>query len=648
MVLSGNTRRRIRADVMVLLILTVAVSTLNSASSNCIDVSIEPGSTELVPLEDNQFKGIEVVDWEYSFKEESKPEMVFYTTDQNKPSSETIYTEKYQYNILEKGFDTFVRISVPSVFYKDGNKYTTNSIKFRISCEKGVKQQPVFSSCKNPFEYLIITTETFYDVVNNEFKEWKKINDDKIYQVVIKNVSEIIQKQFTWVNGSCGDATNATNGNPWIADGQEIHDHYSLFNDTQAKIRNYIRYCWDVNDTRYVLLFGNKDVVPVRMVTSYATGDGGGSWYNDYSHASDMYYSCLHKCMNNNTNSYWMENRCYQYGWDDVDWGYDLCVGRVTVDLITEARNWINKTKAYCNGIYQGEYLKNHIVANKNNANQISAQTWNMIGDEFQDNQTFLNNRNISSTQWNNLDHYVNGEMSNWTDGYQLIHHAGHGGTLWAPYQPANCNNLLIPQFVYTEGCNTGDFGTDTSSRMERWISDDGCAFAGISNSAYGWFTASTYYGEEMFNQMFNVSNTLIFCEAHNDAREIYGHPNDSVFGMIVKETNFFGDPAMEYQWYPEAGNPPQFINVSGGNNGTTFLGKIILNWSVCVDAPFYWLQIATDSNFSNIVVNLTNVSKYCYPSNFTIIGEIVSFELPMTLPKQIYYTRIKAFRRSQ
>ena len=43
-----------------------------------------------------------------------------------------------------------------------------------------------------------------------------------------------------------------------------------------------------------------------------------------------------------------------------------------------------------------------------------------------------------------------------------------------------------------------------------------------------------------MFQEMFNETvgnNTYTFCQAHNDAREIFGHPEDSVFGMIVKET---------------------------------------------------------------------------------------------------------------
>ncbi|GAH31662.1 unnamed protein product, partial [marine sediment metagenome] len=104
--------------------------------------------------------------------------------------------------------------------------------------------------------------------------------------------------------GSYSDATNATNGNPWVPDGKEITSNWDMFNDTQAKIRNYLRYAV-LGNCEYVLLGGNKDIVPPRMICSWADGTGDCSGPDDdTSHASDMYYACLHYCMNNNTNSY--------------------------------------------------------------------------------------------------------------------------------------------------------------------------------------------------------------------------------------------------------------------------------------------------------------------------------------------------------
>ena len=638
--------------IVVLLVSVIAVS-IDTEPEKEYYVKVIPkiGQPELIPLSNKIFDHIEVTEWDYTSVPSEKLINEFYpTTEDNdkKYDAQIIYYDNYHYDILQKGKENILRIFVPPTFYQDNQKINTNSIKMRVYYKPIV---PAFKTSSYepqwaPVDYLVITTETFWSTVNDNFKDWKKANDEKITEPIeIVNISTIVNTSYCWINGTYGDATNTSGGNPWIADGEEIHSHYDMFNDTQSKIRNYIRRFADHWQTKYVLLVGNKDVVPPRMICSYAWS--GSAWFNDYSHASDMYYSCLHKCMNNNTNSYWMENKCRDKEWDDIDWGYDLCVGRVLVNTVPQLNLWINKTKAYTLGQYQGNYLRNHICACKDSSNDISDQNWLAIGDEFVANQTFLNNQNISQAQWNILDNYVNGDETGW-GGFQFIYHTGHGGTLYDPYRGSNCHNSNTPEFVYTEGCHTGDFGADTSSRMENWIHDNGCAFAGIANSAYGWFVASTYYGEEMFNQMFNETTgnfIRCFCQAHNDAREIVGHPPDSVFGMIVKETNFFGDPAMEHHWYQD--EPPQIININGNGNRTTIYNSTpTFKWTLALNTSEYWLQISTDSNFTNLAVNLTNVSEVTFPSYYSADATFAYFTLPTEYElgySKTYYCRVRA-----
>jgi len=378
------------------------------------------------------------------------------------------------------------------------------------------------------------------------------------------------------------------------------------------------------------------------MIATRASGDGCISYDNDFSHASDMYYSNLHYCMNNNTNSYFMESACCGYDWDEVDWGFDVVVGRAVIGNTLELNYWINKTKHYMNRAY--EYC---MVPAKNVGGSITDQTWSMIGDDFPVNLSFINNQNISQVQWNNIANYCNGVIGG-VDGIQMILHSGHGGTLWTPYQPGNLNNVFNPNFVYTEGCNSADFGTDTSSRMESWISDDGACFAGIANSAYGWFIASTYYVEELMNNIFNTSagnHTMCIAEAHNSARETVGHIlADGVFAMIYKETNFFGDPALEYQWY----TPIQFISIDNGINGTVVnCSNPTFNWTRIQNVSQYNLQISTISDFSSLTINITDACDYNYPTYYDENNTRVSFTLPpsYSLPTiDTYYCRVKYY----
>jgi len=656
----------------IILILSIVTSVVS------IDIQQEENTITLTPQtklflipQDKELVSIEMISHKYESYRTQKPNMVFQTTDNPLPEtiSKRTYTEPFTYDILLKGTEEYIRINVPKVYYKNNQKYITESITLQFNYNQ--KMQKTFAPSyeiqddmpTGEADLLIITNSSLEDIFSDNYRDWKINNDDKINGVRVYNVSYIDSLSDCWVNGTFGDAT-ADPINPWIPVGKNVTSNYQIFNDTQAHIRNFLRYCYEELNTRYVLLAGNKDVVPVRMVTSYAVGDCDtcSDWHNDTSHASDMYYECLHYSMDNNTNGKWMENNCCGTEWDEIDWGYDIYVGRVLVNTPREAFNWINKTKAYVDGRSQGNYLKNFIVAAKNNGGAITDQSWLDLGgsfsaslnDEFPTNITFLNNQNITQAQWSNLDDYVNGEISGW-DGFHIILHQGHGGTLANPYDPPNNENEFTPNFLYTEGCTSGDFGTDTASRMEKWMKENDSCFALIANSASGWFGASTYYTEEMMRQMFNDTtgnHTMQFSKAHQDAKEIYGHDPDCVWGMIVKETNFGGDPSLNYTWYEEAFDPsadiPQFISVEGAGNKTTiYTSNPTINWSNSSGAIQYNLQISKTSDFSSLEYNISDINEYTYPSYFDENSTRVSFTLPpeYSLSLGKYYIRVRAHK---
>jgi len=453
---------------------------------------------------------------------------------------------------------------------------------------KEIVPRPLASS-SDTVDYLIITDELFWDELKTEFKDWKIARDDKISTIEIVNISSILATTECWVTGTYGDATNESSGNPWIEDGEELTSSFSLFNDTQAKMRNFIRMHVSLYGTKFVLLAGNKDIVPVRMFCSYAHSGPSGRWYNDTSHASDMYYSCLENNFNDNLNTRWGENTfgdgvfwANVSAYDNIDWTYDVTVGRVLAETEQEMIHWINKTKAYVESNEQ-TYLQSGIVASKDTSNKINSYVWSQIGDEFPENITFVNGKNITQEQWNIIDDYCNGEVDGF-EGIGLLYHSGHGGTLYTPYRGSSLNNANAPNFLYTEGCGSANFGSTTGSRMEEWLSDDGGAVAGIANSAYGWFIASTWYSEEMFDLMFNSGSERCFAKAHDQARENIGWELHSVAPMIVKETNYFGDPALEFNWYeiePES-QSPVFSN-EYPSNGTININTS-LNWQIDIE----------------------------------------------------------------
>lgn len=675
-------RRVNKMMIIIMLILApVSVVALNIAPQERFEkTKTENGYFDISPTYDEvhfidipegkTFKGYEIIK-----KEETKepvdetPIQKFYPTNASSLKSSTfesvnaerVYDEPFTFDIIKKGNKNTVRVFAPSIYYDEGYQFETTNITLRVYFEEDDQSyQPMDYQHQNPdYEYVIVTNESFWQIIHDNFKSWKLSTDNKVNDILIINVSTILNQSNCSVNGTWGDGTNTTEGNLWIEDGKELTSDWEMFNDTQAKIRNFLRYCYTIHGTRYALLFGNRQIVPPRMVCSYAAGTCPGctDFYNDTSHASDMYYSCLHHNMNNNTNSYWMENAVCGSPVDEIDWGYDLHVGRVLVNQKFESMWWINKTKNYVNGANQTNYTQWNVVPCKNNANAISNQTWTgwtgselgpSVGDEFPSNMSFINEKNITQAQWTILDDYANGNAGG-IPGFVLIYHAGHGGTLWDPYSDANLDNMGVPNFVITEGCSSANFGEDTSSRMEDWMSNNGAAFGGIANSAYGWFVASTYYGEQMMKEMFSDGNTSIFSVAYENAKEKIGHDPDCVWGQIVKDGNFFGDPALEWNWYQEESNDtiPQFIDINGGTNHTDIhTATPTFNWTSITNTSQYNLQISNDSAFTQLVANIIDINIYVFPTYYSVVGSNISFTLPpeyALTDMKSYYCKVRA-----
>jgi len=125
-----------------------------------------------------------------------------------------------------------VRLYAPGVFYDADKKFETEKIVLSLTFSVEQIIQTAKTSYEtqadpNP-EYIIITDELLWDTFNDDFKEWKKTNDDKINNVLILNVSDITSSDY-WVNGSYGDATNTTGGNHWIVDDEEVTTSFNLF-----------------------------------------------------------------------------------------------------------------------------------------------------------------------------------------------------------------------------------------------------------------------------------------------------------------------------------------------------------------------------------------------------------------------------------
>lgn len=93
----------------------------------------------------------------------------------------------------------------------------------------------------------------------------------------------------------------------------------------------------------------------------------------------------------------------------------------------------------------------------------------------------------------------------------------------------------------------------------------------------------------------------------------------------------------------------PEFIDINGCLNGTEiYTSTPIFNWTN-INSTKYHLQVSTTPTFTNLVINISNINKLNYPTEYDENTTRVSFTLPNinALPQyDTYYCRIRGLNK--
>jgi hypothetical protein len=118
--------------------------------------------------------------------------------------------------------------------------------------------------------------------------------------------------------------------------------------DLQEKIRNYLKDAHSKWGTLFVLLGGDTNIVPARMIKGI-----------DELRPSDLYYATIGGSWNANNNNIFGESN------DKRDHSYAFVLGRVPVKNTTETKNFINKILNYekAAGITNNSYYNNVLIS---------------------------------------------------------------------------------------------------------------------------------------------------------------------------------------------------------------------------------------------------------------------------------------------
>ena len=413
-------------------------------------------------------------------------------------------------------------------------------------------------------DYLIITNNRLLNSnLSNNFQFFAQSKIDRDIHAEIFTVEEIIDNPDYYVNGTWGD--NNPN-NPFYQ--SEITRKYALFNDTQAKIRNFIRYAYSDLGVDYVLLGGDADVdnefeniIPSRGLFA---NESGLPLYNSFNVGeeeddipSDIYYSNLDGNFNYDLDEHFGEcsDRNNLTNIDEADLLSEVYVGRACVDNEREVSNFVMKTLNYQN-LESDPYLSKILFVGE----YLGFPGVSAFGGNYKDlivpiipknyNIDTLYDRDLSSN-WNKNDII---DIINVATPH-IINHDGHS------YYGYNMrmSNSDVDRFVntnyffaYSHGCMAGGFdnpgGYDCIAEYFTVENSYG-AFAVIMNARYGLGSEdsldspSQFLDDSFFKALFIENIRQIGRANHYSKEDHIWHIDENGVRWVYYETNLFGDP---------------------------------------------------------------------------------------------------------
>jgi len=258
--------------------------------------------------------------------------------------------------------------------------------------------------------------------------------------------------------------------------------------DNQDEIRNFIIDAYGTWQIEYVLLGGDVDTIPVRLLRS--------NYNNNEDIPSDLYYGGLDGDWNGDGDNTYGEPDV-----DNVDWYAEVYVGRAPLDNSTHIANFYNKVKDYEEEILAGYRCKVLFLADNEGHGSYK--------DNIQ-NQEFPSS-GLTITKQYTSPYTVIDEIN---AGTHIINHYGHG---WVWYWDNIIDRPAVDAltntdycFCYSMGCHTNAFDNDMAydgdieGIGEHFLYTAHGAFAYIGNTREGWFPYSDDFELTFYDALFD------------------------------------------------------------------------------------------------------------------------------------------------
>jgi len=362
---------------------------------------------------------------------------------------------------------------------------------------------------------------------------------------------------------------------------------------TSENIRDYITTMYMTEGISYVLLGGDTDVIPEKMLFVEGMDENVTPYETEM--PVDLYYACLDGPYNFDGDAKWGEPNDGENG-SDVDLIAEVYVGRASASTINEVNNFVQKTVAYLNtpasdsyigdATFAGEYLGDYGIASFGGTtlNQLingsDADGYTTAGipsdkyviDRLYDEQyPGFNPDDPWNTGWPKEE-----IMDRINNGVHLLNHDGHANYVYNMRMETDDVSALTNDqfcFVYSQGCMSGGFDKNDCIAEYFTVKNTHGAFAGIWNARYGFFWSfrtdgdSQRYHRQFWDAVFGENKTQLGRANHDSKEDNLFMIQRSCMRWCYYETNLFGDPAVSFSIPTKKPEQPQLTitDIKGG-----------------------------------------------------------------------------------
>lgn len=466
------------------------------------------------------------------------------------------------------------------------------------------------------YAYVIITNEQLKNA-NGEytFQDLAAFKEDQGLTTKIVTVEEIVNNPDYGVFGKWGDANES---NPFYE--SEITGNLEYFDNTSARIRNFIRHAYMEWETDYILLGGDADVIneedniiPLRGLFANESGlplDGLQEEEED-DIPSDVYYACLDGNYNYDCDGHFGEcaDRNDYEEIDEADLYAEVWVGRACVDSEEEVSNFVMKTISYQTSggsylskiLFIGEYLGSAFYSPWGGDYKDVMEPW--IPSQYDLEKLY--DRDDPDNNWNPLE-----LIERLSDSpVQFINHDGHGNHDYILKMHSDTIRTLTNEeffFIYSHSCLTGSF-----DNWNCWSSyqEDDCiaeiltaelssgAYACILNARYGLGSEDSIeapsgaYDESFLKALFTENIREVGPANHYSKEDNVWRIDENGMRWCYYQTNLFGDPHLSIK---DANYPPEKPIIEGRR---IVIAEKAYTYKISAtdpedDALFYWILI--------------------------------------------------------